>query len=80
MLCCACYKKWWDEGFLCPTYHFNVKAICRFMKQFFYSFDLSCPILKNNNFIEHFYIVLSCLVLLDSILSLTFINRNSLLF
>ena len=31
------------------------------------SFDLSCPILEKENFIEIFYIVLSCLVLLNSV-------------
>ena len=31
------------------------------------SFDLSCPILEKENFIEILYIVLSCLVLLNSV-------------
>ena len=29
---------------------------------FFCSFDLSCPVLEKDNFIENLYIVLSCVI------------------
>ena len=37
----------------------------------FCSFDLSCPILEKDNFIEFFYIVTSCLIKYHSFLTLS---------
>ena len=51
-----------DYTILCHFYQAVVAIYISILLICFCSFDLSCPILKKDSFIEHLYIVLSCLI------------------
>ena len=57
----------------CQLYNFSQAAISIKISNLFIgfcSFDLSCPTFEKDNFIEMFYIILSCLIKKHSLLTL----------